>query len=138
MWQIWTSRTDSRRGALLALAFAAVLVFQSILSPLLAPVASSQIPGTVAAAATSVASPICHDDAGDPSGKAGHSQHDCCVLCQWQSRDAMVVLAYAIATLTFDVAREAGAAAYDRSDDESPRLIGWASSWSSRAPPFFS
>lgn len=122
----------------MALAFAALLVFQVILSPLLAPAAYSQNPETAAAAAAFVASPICHDDAADPSGKAGHSQHDCCVLCQWQSRDGMIVLAYAIATLTLDVAREAAAPAYDRSDDESPRLIGWASSWSSRAPPFFS
>ncbi|WP_371212540.1 DUF2946 family protein [Methylocystis sp. ATCC 49242] len=122
----------------MALACAASLVFQAMLSPLVAPGTSSQNTETVAAAAMFLASPFCHDDAGNPSGKAGHSQHDCCLLCQGQSRDAMVVLAFVLATLTLDPAREAREPAYANYDDASPRLIGWASSWSSRAPPFFS
>jgi hypothetical protein len=82
---------------------------------------------------------ICHTDAGDRDGKSHHAHRDCCILCESSLRDATLVFAVAwLAAPLAPLREEHRSVSYLVPDDARPRVSGWASSWSSRAPPFFS
>lgn len=71
----------------------------------------------------------------------GHDQHDgCrqCVFCAHGQRDVSFLIG-AIFTTVVSSTEDAGVSPPPTfSDERDRRLIGWASSWSSRAPPAFS
>ncbi|WP_363349551.1 hypothetical protein [Methylocystis echinoides] len=128
------------RGALIAGCVALFLALQGLLAPLAA-VAHAAHPVDGASVSSLVDSEICHKgDAGDPSERARHNPHDCCILCQVHARDAAFVAVAASAWIACALMRDAAprAAVYPEPKDARPKSAGWASSWSSRAPPFFS
>jgi hypothetical protein len=60
----------------------------------------------------------------------------CCSACALGSRDAalIAILPFIVSTLLFAPVLDAAPAARTP-DDRPPTLLGWTSSWSSRAPP---
>jgi hypothetical protein len=124
------------RTALFACGLAFLMTLQILAAPVMRAHAGSADSGAVYSLAA--ISPDCHSDVGDPSGKSERGHHDCCILCQTLTRDAAIVFVWATVVLTVDLTREAQAVFYAEPKTARPRAVGWASSWSSRAPPFFS
>jgi len=126
------------RPALIAWGIALLIALQSLLSPLMASSAGRPQSADPVVSLAPFA-PICHADAGDPAGNDDKAHHDCCVFCQSGGRDAAVILFIAVVTALLDTPKgPPSTAALAARDDSPPRASGWASSWSSRAPPFFS
>ncbi|GLI91756.1 hypothetical protein [Methylocystis echinoides] len=136
----WTKGQTGWRRTLFACGLAVLLALQGLSSPLAlaATAPTSQGDGVVANLATLGA--WCAHDADDASGGgADHAHSNCCVMCQSGARDTAAVLAFVVVAIGVDPFREAAAPPVPAdADDIPPRMIGWASSWSSRAPPFFS
>jgi len=76
------------------------------------------------------------DDSAQPGHKHGHAQ--CCVFCG--ARDFEGVTPILAAQIAAFVAPSPGMilSALRGDADGNPPLLGWASSWSSQAPPMFS
>lgn len=133
-------QTKQRAGTHSALIAGCVILFfalQGLLAPLVATVfaAAPQADGpTVSVLAVGK---ICHRDAGGPADQV-HDHDACCILCQDKARDAALVVLTACASALILPPR--GAAPAERPEAPKPRpgSMGWASSWSSRAPPFLS
>lgn len=131
--------TAECRRALIAGAAACLLLLQtfaSILSPTGRAVFANGVPGAV----LSMAGDLCETDAHDGGKPPAQHHHQHCTLCVANARDlsldAAVVL---IATAIVLALPQSGAApAWVGGNDVTPSLPGWASSWSSRAPPSFS
>lgn len=74
---------------------------------------------------------------GETPTPRGHSQ--CCVLCMSNAHAGLLRFAAALFDIVaFPTPRFGAAIAWRFSDDPIAPLAGWASSWSSRAPPSFS
>lgn len=68
-----------------------------------------------------------------------HSHSQCCIFCAASGRDASFsVVAAFLATVIYLMPEAAVSTVRFFTDDPDGRPIGWTSSWSSRAPPFFS
>jgi hypothetical protein len=135
MRQHWAKRQFEWRLALIACGLAILLALQTLASPL---AAAASVNRHDSPAIGLSFNEICDSDPGAP-GKKHIAHQDCCVLCQSNTRDAATfILALLVATATFDPAREATAPTYPQTQARPPRVVGWASSWSSRAPPSFS
>jgi len=129
-----TGSRDARIACVVALFF----LMQSFLSPLIAHAGASRMT-TDGPAVASLLGEICHDDAGDPAGKTHHNHGDCCILCGGPLRDAAILFVVAWAVTEIAAPQQVQRfAANAIPDDARPRASGWASSWSSRAPPSFS
>ncbi|PPD44058.1 MAG: hypothetical protein CTY15_08340 [Methylocystis sp.] len=127
------------RPALIAWAIALLLALQTLASPLVAAASAAKHHGDRSAVTLTVFGEICHSDAGGPAGKSDRVHHDCCILCEAGGRDAALVFILAFATTVLLPQRDAASAsAHADTDETPPRASGWASSWSSRAPPSFS
>ena len=76
-------------------------------------------------------------DEGPAHPRRGHAQ--CCVSCTAAGRDHLSFLIAGIYIAGYCFARAAdGSVAYCAHRGFFPPVLGWASSWSSRAPPVFS
>ncbi|WP_292532882.1 hypothetical protein [Methylocystis sp.] len=76
-------------------------------------------------------------DEGPAHPRRGHAQ--CCVSCTAAGRDHLTFLISGIYIAGYCFVRAAhGSVAYCAGHGFFPSLLGWASSWSSRAPPVFS
>lgn len=77
-------------------------------------------------------------ESGVPAKGHDHSSH-CCVFCAPTIRDDAILLAIAVDFILAPSAFPAGFASFLLiSIDRAMSAEGWASSWSSRAPPYFS
>jgi len=78
------------------------------------------------------------DHAGDKDRPDHHRPH--CALCITSNRDLSLSGAVALVAtiLVLALPQSDGVPAWIRRDDPTPAPVGWASSWSSRAPPSFS
>ena len=122
------------RPALLALGIALLLLVKALGAPVLASAAAAG-----ADSAASIFTKICHA-ANDADSGAAHQHSDCCIICQAESRDGVLLFLAAcfIAILLFPrVAATRRVRALKRGE-RPPRESGFASSWSSQAPPHFS
>jgi hypothetical protein len=78
--------------------------------------------------------------AGDEGPSHGHREHyECCAFCAAGGRDALLLL-LPLALVAIAVLGPVAQVFVLRAprDDSAAKPLGWASSWSSRAPPFFS
>lgn len=128
-------RRAGTHSALIAGCVVLFFALQGLLAPLVATVLGGAPPADGATVSVLAYNKICHRDAGDPFDQAGHDHDACCILCQAKARDAapVVIAAYASAL----IAPPRGAAPGDQPEyaEPRPKSMGWASSWSSRAPP---
>jgi hypothetical protein len=139
MRQELTDRRLGLRPALIAWAIALLLALQTLASPLVAAASAARHHGGHAAMSLTVFGEICHTDAGGPAGKSDRVHHDCCILCEAGGRDAALVFVLAFAVTVLHPQRDAApASAHADTGEAPPPASGWASSWSSRAPPSFS
>lgn len=75
---------------------------------------------------------------GVPPDRA-HDHPDCCILCKQAGRDASLLFVVALlSSAVLAEPRPKGSAISIVADEIDRRRTGWGSSWSSRAPPFFS
>lgn len=125
------------RHAFIACGVALFFLLQAFLSPLLAQ-ASARDARSDGPAVTTILGKICHSDSGDPSGKAHHEHGGCCILCESDLRDVTLFVAVAWMAATLAPPVEMSFVVALERDDARPHTSGWASSWSSRAPPSFS
>jgi hypothetical protein len=140
-----TRRQTGKRGALIAGAVALFFALQGLFAPFVAMNAHAAHAANGASVGPSIGgvaeSALCQkDDAGAPADHARHDHQGCCILCEASARDAAFVLVVAFAAAALAPRQDAGApgADYSKPHDARPKAAGWASSWSSRAPPFFS
>jgi hypothetical protein len=116
------------RRAMLSALGAALLVLQ-ILAVGSAPRHATRAEATLAGAG--YCEPHRHDG---PALPAGEDHAPCCLLCV-AGRDAPPVLPVEHSAHVAEPALSFVTLAYDRDERADGRPIGWASSWSSRAPP---
>ncbi len=137
----WTERRTGRRSsALIACAVALFVALHGLLAPI-ATASHAAHPAGGPSVSAFADTEICNKgDIGDPSDHARYNRHDCCILCQASARDATLLGAIAWAAAWIASAPDASPSAPDYPEPEGarPPSIGWASSWSSRAPPSFS
>ncbi len=121
--------------ALVATLIACLVFLQSF--SLLGPAASAWPQGAGAHAVAQRAASHCLDaqTPGIPA-RQHHDHSDCCVFCSGGNRDASAdVVAILVSFVIFFAPRTDGSVRVVIRHDLVPRPIGWASSWSSRAPP---
>lgn len=90
-------------------------------------------------ASIAMAGEICQakTDGGKAPAHSSHSHH--CALCSTGDRDHAVDAVALLATVIVVLAPHSNdAPAWFVHDEPTPSPLGWASSWSSRAPPIFS
>jgi hypothetical protein len=137
-----STRRQTGKRALIAGAVALFFSLQGLFAPFVAMNAhaanGASLGPSIGVAAESA---LCQtDDAGAPADRAGHDHQGCCILCEASARDAAfaLVVAFTAAALAPRQDAVAPGADYPEPQDARPKAAGWASSWSSRAPPFFS
>lgn len=127
------------RSTLLACGLAILLALQALSGPLAFAANAAKSQGDRVVADLVTLGAWCAHDAGEGSGgKTDRAHVDCCVLCQSGARAVATVLVFFTADLVDPPRAATAPAAWADAGDAPPRVIGWASSWSSRAPPFFS
>jgi hypothetical protein len=126
------------RHALISACAALLFALQALLSPLIASASVARHAGDGQSVTMTAFGEICHAAAGDPAKRTQHNHGDCCVLCESGLRDAALFVVGALAAAYAPPPQAATAPRYDILDADRPRLSGWASSWSSQAPPSFS
>lgn len=139
MMRQWT-RCGKLRHAHLAWAVICALVLQTALSShALHPRHGMPGEAGVESAVAFAQGEICDSAAGDPAKHAGRDHSDCCVLCQPIARDAALFVAAVWASVAV-APSEAAEPELRRPapDDPRPPSTGFASAWSSRAPPYVS
>lgn len=95
--------------------------------------------GAGPAVAASIVDEICHTDGGAAPGEDKNAPCSHCVLCGSASRlDAALLLPLRVAILLTLVPAPASPTSWALETPLAPRPLGWTSSWSSRAPPYFS
>ncbi len=89
--------------------------------------------------AASVDDAYCDTDSGNDSPVHRHHNHaQCCILCNAVGHDFISHTTKAIFDLTYDLKSATNFfIVYAALNGSDPRALGWASSWSSRAPPAF-
>jgi hypothetical protein len=89
--------------------------------------------------AASVDDAFCDTGSGDDAPIHHNRNHlQCCVLCNAVGHDFISYTTKAIFDLTYDLKSATNSfVAYAVLNGANPRALGWASSWSSRAPPVF-
>lgn len=99
----------------------------------------ARIPAGESTAAAIVDGAFCETGGGDDA-PIHHNRHhvQCCVLCNAVGHDFIPHTTKAIFDLTNDLKPATNSfVAYAVLNSSGPRALGWASSWSSRAPPVF-
>jgi hypothetical protein len=127
------NRPGLSRHAIIALVAILLLVLQGMIGA--ARASSSMRSSAVAASADHGGARICHIDGrsgGAPAAPHGsHCPNDCCTIGSGPS--AVFLLQSAI--LASGAARRDEGLEFSHAPRAPPRASGWASSWSSRAPP---
>ncbi len=78
----------------------------------------------------------CHDAAkGEAPAAPRHEHSDCCLSCEASARQLILAVALLSGVAALLPPESEAAAAMPPQSDIRPPPIGWASSWSSRAPP---
>lgn len=86
---------------------------------------------------TSVAGQICKVDGGENAPtQTDHGHAQCCILCATSGAHVAPLLVVGLG-IAYSALEQALPAGRHVADDTDRRLIGWTTSWSSRAPPFF-
>ena len=118
--------------AVLAAIVACLLVLQVILTIGASPSRSAHATGVVA-----MDTDHCENGGAHPGSSHNHRQHsDCCIVCTAQSRDAAVLFAIILFALTIVLAPLGLVSRLRRATiSRGAPPLGWATSWSSRAPP---
>lgn len=126
------------KRAVIAGVVACLFVLQGLflgLSPKSANVQNGAEAGVVA----STDAGLCNAHGGDGTpGSGSHDHSQCCVFCVANGRDTLVLAIAILFSVGYSAPEAIAAVLYFVPDDPDDRLIGWLSSWSSRAPPLFS
>ncbi len=97
----------------------------------------SNTPNIVSLVGVSLCDGASHEGGNAPAQDHRHSQH--CMLCVAANRDMpLPAVILTAAALVFSTPQSNKAQAWFSHNEAAHTLIGWTSSWSSRAPPFLS
>jgi len=117
-----------------AIIIACLLFFQLLANAALAQSHTSGPLGFETSSPFAVAG-FCTDHSESAPSQKHHKHSDCCVFCKAGGRDHPFLLPVATPGFTVAVRRPTYAEANKFVDELANEPVGWASSWSSRAPP---
>jgi hypothetical protein len=136
MRSLWTWRRPPTR-AIMAGAVAFLVVLQGLVlaaSPALAKHAGGSAGHSISASHVARHCGAPSDDSVPRQGRHDHSP--CCIFCNANVRDAtLFVITTSMAVVSYSPSAASAFIVGFSTDDSRKRLMGWRSSWSSRAPP---